>query len=145
MAIRLSPGVQNGLAGTQGIYELFNGGFIGIFSGGQPSDATQAENGTLLTLISSSSGTAGLPMGTAGNGQISKAATVWSGVCQNAGVAGWFRFYDKNYTQGSNGTAVRFDGSIGISGSDMVMSNSNLVVGAPTTVDVATFAVPANA
>jgi hypothetical protein len=145
MAIRLSTGAQNGLAGSLGIKDLFNNGFIGVFSGGQPVDANQAETGILLATISANSGTTGVPLGTAGAGQISKAATPWSGLCVVAGVAGWFRFYDANMTTGSNGTAVRMDGNIGVSGSDMVMSNTNMVLGATTTIDQAAFVVPANA
>jgi hypothetical protein len=143
MAIRLSTGMQNGMCGSKGLQELFQGGFIGIFSGGQPADANQAEIGNLLTTISSSSGTAGLTFGTVGSGQLPKNAGVWSGLVGTAGIAGWFRLYDANLTTGSSGTAVRMDGNVGISGSDLVLSNTNLNAGATLTIDQATFTEPA--
>ena len=145
MALRFSTGARNGLAGTQGIVELFNNGFITIYTGSQPASADNAEAGGALCTISSSSGTAGLQLGTAGAGAISKAATVWSGTNGTGGVAGWFRLYDGNKTTGSSGTAIRMDGNVGVSGSDMVLANTTLVLGATLTIDQFTLTVPASA
>lgn len=144
MAIRLSTGMRNGMCGSSGLQELFQGGFIGIFSGGQPASADVAETGSLLTTISSSSGTAGLTFGTAGAGQLPKSAAVWSGLVGTAGIAGWFRMYDAGHMTGTSGTAVRMDGNVGVSGSDMVLSNTNLAVGATLTIDQATITEPAS-
>lgn len=144
MAIRLSVGTRNGLVGTRGIKEMFDGGFIGIFTGGQPADADQAETGSLLCTISSSSGTAGITLGTQGAGAIPKDSNVWSGLVGTAGVAGYFRLYDSNRTTGSNGTACRIDGNVGVSGSDLVLSNTTLTVGATLTIDTATITQPAS-
>jgi hypothetical protein len=145
MALRLSTGARNGLAGSKGFEELFNGGFIGLFSGSQPASADNAEGGGLLATISSSSGTGGIILGTAGGGIITKDASVMSGTCGTGGVAGWFRLYDSNKTTGSSGTAVRMDGNFGVSGSDMVAANTTLVAGATTTIDEFSLTVPANA
>jgi hypothetical protein len=134
------------MCGSSGLKELFEGGKVGIFSGGQPTDANQAETGNLLVVISNASGTAGtagVTWGTAGAGQLPKSADVMSGLIGTAGVAGWLRMYDKNMTMGSNGTAIRMDGNCGVSGSDLVLSNTSLVVGATLTIDQATFTEPA--
>lgn len=143
MAIRLSSGMRTGLCGSSGLKELFEGGFIGIYSGGQPATADAAETGSLLTTISSSSGTAGITFGTAGTGILPKSSDVMSGLVGTAGVAGWFRMYDAAHLTGTSGTAVRMDGNVGVSGSDMVLSNTSQVVGATLTIDQATFTEPA--
>jgi hypothetical protein len=134
MAIRLSTGLASALLGSNSFKTIFQNGFIGIFSGGQPPDANQAETGSLLCVISKASGTAGVIWGTAGAGQLPNSADVWSGLCGTAGVAGWFRLYDSNFTMGSSGTANRIDGNIGVSGSDLVLANTNMVVGATQTI-----------
>jgi hypothetical protein len=144
MAIRLSSGARTGIAGSSGIKELFDGGFIGIYTGGQPASADDAETGSLLTTISTTSGTAGISLGTAGTGVLPKAASVWSGLVGTAGVAGWFRMYDSEHLTGTSGTAVRMDGNCGVSGSDLVLSNTSQTVGATLTIDQATFTEPAS-
>ena len=144
MAIRLSTGARTNLAGTSGLKTLFDGGFIAIYSGGQPTAADNAETGNLLTTISTTSGTGGIGFGTAAAGALPKSAAVMSGLIGTAGVAGWFRLYDSNKTTGSNGTANRIDGNIGVSGSDLVLSNTSLTVGATLTIDTFTLTVPAS-
>ena len=146
-AIRLSTGMRNGMMGTQGITEIFNGGFMKIYTGGQPVSADYAETGTLLATIATTSGTGvndGLVFGTAGNGAIPKSASVWSGVVGVAGVAGWFRLYGTAGTTGSSATENRMDGNIGVSGSDMVLANTSLTLNSTLTIDTAMFTQPAS-
>jgi len=144
MAIRLSTGARTKMAGTQGLKALFEGGFINVYSGGQPTSADGAETGNLLVTISKVSGTDGITLGTAASGQIPKSSDIMSGLVGTAGIAGWFRLYDSNKTTGSNGTANRIDGNIGVSGSDLVLSNTSMVVGATLTIDTFTLEVPAS-
>jgi hypothetical protein len=144
MAIRLSNGAVTALVGASGVKSLFNNGFIGIYSGAQPPDANQAETGNLLVVISKNSGTAGITFGTAGAGVLPMSSDIMSGLCGTAGVAGWFRMYDSNFTMGSSGTAIRMDGNVGVSGSDMVMANTNMVAGATQTINQAAFTEPAS-
>lgn len=142
MALRLSTGTRNGLAGTRGLKDMFDNGFLRLYTGGQPSSADDAETGTMLVEISTTSGTAGVTFGTVASGQLPKSSTVWSGVVAVAGVAGYFRFFDSNKTTGSNGTARRIDGNVGVSGSDLVLANSTLSFGATVTIDSFTLEVP---
>jgi hypothetical protein len=144
MAIRLSTGARTGIASSSGLQELFEGGFIGIYTGGQPTAADDAETGSLLVTISSTSGTAGITFGTAAAGVLPKSAVVWSGLVGTAGVAGWFRLYDSGHLTGTSSTAVRMDGNCGVSGSDLVLSNTTQTVGATLTIDSATFTEPAS-
>jgi hypothetical protein len=147
MALRLSTGARTGLAGTLGLKEIFDGGYIDIYTGGQPAGADYAETGVKLVRITLASGgltTSGLTFGTAASGVLPKSASVWSGVCDVAGVAAYFRLYGTAGTSGSSTTEKRIDGNVGISGSDMVLANTSLVVGATLTIDTFSLEVPAS-
>lgn len=142
MALRPSTGLRNALAGTMGIKEVFEGGFIGIFTGGQPTSPDDAETGGKLVEISLAGGTAGITWGTAGDGGCPKSADTWAGTIGTAGIAGWFRVYDAPKLSGSNGTARRVDGNCGVSGSDLEMANTSLVKNATLTIDEFTLSFP---
>jgi hypothetical protein len=151
MALRLTSGARTALAGTRGLKDIFNGGVLDIYSGGQPAGADYAETGVKLiriSLISGTSATSGLTFGTAGDGGagvLPKSNDVWSGVCSVAGVAGYFRLYGTGGTSGSSATERRIDGNVGVSGSDLVLSNTSLVLSATLTIDSFTLTVPASA
>ena len=145
MALRLSTGLRTALAGTQGLKGILEGGFLDIYSGGQPSTADLAETGVKLARLSKASGTSGtdgLLFGTAGAGIIPKSAEVWSGTILTAGVAGYFRLYGTAGTSGSSSSEKRIDGNVGVSGSDMVLANTSLVAGATLTIDTFSLEVP---
>ena len=144
MALRLSTGLRNGLCGSLGIKEMLDGGKINIYTGSQPTSPDNAETGTLLCTVTSSSGVAGVMLGTQGAGAIPKAASVWSGLVAAAGVAGWFRYYGTGGTTGTSGTEIRLDGNVGVSGSDMVLANTSLVLNATLTIDTFTLTQPAS-
>jgi len=130
MAIRLSTGFRQALLGTQGLKEILDGGVIDIYSGSQPSSADYTETGTKLLRISSTCGTGisdGLRFGTSAAGVLPLTTPAWEGTVIADGVAGWFRFYGTGGTSGSSSSQIRLDGAVGISGSDMDISHTNLV------------------
>jgi hypothetical protein len=139
MARKFSTGLRNAILGSNSFKAALADGVIGIYSGGQPADADQAETGTLLCLVTESGGAFvpgaaanGLEFGTAANGIIEKAAAeTWMGTILATGSAGWFRHYDNNYTTGASTTAVRFDGSCATSGAQLNLSTLNFVLNAP--------------
>lgn len=143
MALRISTGVRQGMLGTQGLKEMFNGGKIDIYSGAQPAAADYAETGSLLVSITSSSGTGGLDWGTAVNGVITKGSGVWSGLIGTSGIAGWFRVRASGGVAGSSTTEMRIDGNIGVSGSDMALANTSLTAAATLTIDSFSITAPA--
>jgi hypothetical protein len=148
MAIRLSTGARNKLVGTdgQGFGELFNNGVLDIFTGAQPVSANHVETGTKLVRISSTSGTAaedGLKFGTTGDGTLTIGTPAWTGVILVDGVAGWFRFYGSGGVTGTSGTAIRFDGAVGVSGSDLDLTHTNLAKDATLTIKSGTVIQPA--
>ena len=56
MAIRLSTGLRNNLAGTTGFASTFANGVIEIRTGTQPASADNAASGTLLGIVTLASG-----------------------------------------------------------------------------------------
>lgn len=145
MALKFSTGARTALCGTQGMKGIFNGGVLDIYSGGQPSSPDYTETGTKLLRVTVSSGTAGITFGTAAVGTLPKSADVWSGVIEVAGVAGYFRLYGTGGTSGSSASEVRMDGNAGVSGADLVLSNSTLTLGATLTIDEFSLTVPISA
>lgn len=146
MAERLSTGLVNEMIGPggQSMADALEYGVVRIYSGVQPAGADSAETGTLLLEVTKASAATTTPM-TSSNGLSFDAAVggispkadaeVWSGVGLADGAAGWFRFYDKNIVTGASTTAIRFDGNIATSGSDMDMANTAITTGGTTTID----------
>lgn len=130
--------------------DLFRDCVIDIFSGVQPTNADQTESGTKLVRITLSSGAFvagaaanGLNLGTAIDGVIGKASDeVWSGVGLVTGNAGWFRIYDNSVTTGASTSAIRIDGAIATTGSQMSMSNTTITQNGTTTIGAVAIADP---
>ncbi len=152
MTVRLSTGLRNKLAGTTGFGSTFDNGVIYIYSGPQPLSADNAVSGTLLGIVTVDGGA--FSFGTATNGLgfdapvagvVSKAAAEdwkFDGIAD--GTAGWFRLMgNATDSLGSSTTLPRLDGSIGVSGADLNLSNISIVTGAPNTIDVFQFTIPA--
>jgi hypothetical protein len=154
MTIRLSTGARNGVMRTNPMDTLLSGGFLFLFSGTQPATADLASAGTLLAAISIGGlGVTGLTFSDGDNaGEIKKnAGESWQGTGLAANTARWFRYQalDTNYAttlanaQAAN-TTVRIDGSIGVSGSDLVAASVAIAVGAPITIDTFVLRLPAS-
>ena len=152
MTIKLSTGLRNKLCGTTGFSGTFVNGVAYIYSGPQPLTADTAVSGTLLGIVTKNAGaftfgvaTNGLNFDSAANGIVSKAAAdAWQFVGIAAGTAGYFRLM-ANATDnlGASTTLPRMDGTCGVTGADMNISNISIEIGTPNTVDVFTFTVPA--
>ena len=88
-----------------------------IYTGAAPANCAAAATGTLLVDMA-------LPadwMNAAATGSKTKLGT-WSGTGAAAGTAGYFRITD------TVGTAVGIQGTAGMTGTDLVMDNSNVAV-----------------
>lgn len=148
MTVRLSTGLRNKMndgGASGGIKGALNLGFINIYSGPQPLTADAAATGTLLGTVSVNAGGTGLTFDPSVAGTISKAAAeTWKFLGLAAGTAGWFRFYPAGGNPANtSSTEARLDGSCGSSGADMNLTNIAITVGAPNTVDVFQFTMPA--
>ena len=131
---------------------LLDNGIIHVYSGSQPASADDAETGTLLLKLTVASGAFvagspdnGLSLRQIISGVMSKDdGEVWSGVGLATGTAGWFRYYDNKYITGASTNAIRFDGTVGTSGAQLILTSTNIVLGATTTADSCTITQPAS-
>ena len=149
-AMRLGTGLRNkllaGASGSGGLKAILDGGVMDIFTGSQPASADYVETGTKLIRISSTSGSAatdGLLFGTSASGILPRTTPAWTGVVTVAGVAGWFRFYGTAGTSGTSATANRIDGAVGVSGADLNLSHTSLVVDSVLTISTFNITQPA--
>jgi hypothetical protein len=78
-------------------------------------------------------------------GVISKTSDVWSGVGLIAGVAGYGRLVLPTDDGTLSTTAIRAQGAVATSGTEITMSNTTVTVGATSTVDGATITKPTGA
>ena len=101
-----------------------------------------------LTLNAVANATADtIRFGSAVDGVISKAVETWSGVAVSTGVAGYFRIVnstDDGLTDAVNKVYPRLQGNVGISGTEMTLSNTTITSGATQTIDTATITMPAS-
>ena len=155
MTVRLSTALRNKLAGTTGFGTTFLNGVIYVYSGPQPLTADAAISGALLGIVTNNGAafafgvaTNGLQFDAPVAGAVPKAAAqAWKFTGLVAGTAGWFRLMANAADNlGDDSVAVllpRLDGSIGVTGADLNLSNIAVTIGAPNTVDVFTFTIPA--
>lgn len=145
MALNFSTGLRNAMLDSTGLRTALAAGVINIYSGPQPSSADDPIQGTFLAQVTvdslpwnPGSPDNGLNLDVPVNGVIAKvAAENWSFKGASDGVAGWFRFVGNAPDDGSASTTLpRIDGSVGTYGADLNLSNTNIVTGAPATIDV---------
>lgn len=154
MTVRLSTALRNNLAGTTGFGATFSKGVIYIYSGPQPLSADHAVSGTLLGKVtvdglpfSFGAATNGLNFAAPAGGTVSKAVENWRFTGLANGTAGWFRLMANATDDLADDSATpdnpRLDGSIGIANADLNLSNLAVTTGAPNTIDVFSFTIPA--
>jgi len=117
-------------AATDAVCALCNGGTIQVRSGTQPANANAAATGTLLVTLTFSA-TAFAPAGAAGGQATANAIT--AGTVATTGTAAWFRALK------SDGTTAVFDGSVGTSAADLVLSSVALTAGGQVSVSSFTY------
>lgn len=133
MSLKFSTGLRAGILATGALRTLLNGGEIRLYSGPVPASVDNALGGTNLLLCTfKTDAGAGLTFETtAPGGTITKnLAEVWQGTVAAGGTATFYRHVLASDTGDASTTAVRIQGEIAISGSDMNLSNTALVVGA---------------
>jgi len=114
MTIQLNVGIRNMI--VDNIAGQLGWGVVEIYSGAQPASADNAATGTLLATIQMN----GLAPAVNGVADLNMDAT---GTAVATGTAGYARWRD------TMADALRFDGSVGTSGTDFVVSNTSIVNG----------------
>lgn len=118
MALQYSTTLRNArldaietIAGTSPILE--------IRTGSVPSDCAQARTGTVLATVT-------LPsdwMAAASGGSKAMSGSWVDSAADNTGTAGYFTLYK------SDGTTVVMQGTVGMSGADLIVQNTSFVAG----------------
>jgi hypothetical protein len=104
-----------------------NGGSSATVGGTGATAGVTALNGLTFTFPNASAGV------------LIKATTPWTGVATATGTAGWFRFAgDGTDVNTTSTTAIRFDGSIGTSGADLIVSSTTITASATQTINTFT-------
>lgn len=133
--------------------DIMKDGKIMIYTGAVPSDPDDGiGTSTLLITITESAGTFvhgafdnGLEFeNDPTDGVMEKASgETWQGVAVVSGVAGWFMMVgNPTDALGSSTTLPRIIGSVGLSGSDLVIGSTNIVSGRTYTIDEFSFTLP---
>src|SRR5262245_35334928 len=106
-------------AAADAVCALANGGTIQIRSGAQPANANAAATGTLLVTLTFSA----TAFGAASTSGVATANAIGSANAVASGTAAWFRAFK------SDGTTAVFDGSVGTSAADLVLSSTAITSG----------------
>jgi hypothetical protein len=159
MALRTSTAYKNGALNATGFKTQFTDGLLLLYTGTQPTSADAAVTGTLIAVITPSTypwtadatGTSavttsqGLQWGTPAAGAIANSGSqTWQGLSIATGTIGWFRFRGKAadpLTADTGPTYSRFDGSVGTTTGDLLLSVVNITaVGQTIGIQSATYA-----
>ena len=150
MALRFSTGLRTAIAGTLGAGGALANGVMDIYTGSQPVGGDSPATGTLLATVTLNGGaftsgtpTNGLTFLAAVAGELKKSG-VWGFTGLAAGTTGWFRFRGNAADNGLiSTTLIRLDGSVGSSGTDLLVPNMVIAVGSYNTINEFTLAFPA--
>jgi len=116
-------------AAADAVCALANGGTIQIRTGSQPANANAAATGTLLVTLTF----AATAFGAASSSGVASANAIGAANAVAAGTASWFRAYK------SDGTTAVFDGSVGTSAADLILSSVAIVAGGNVAVSSLTY------
>lgn len=145
MAVRFSTGLRDNMLDSTGLRESFTASVLKIYSGVQPSSSDDPAPGVLLLEVTvdglpfnPGSPTNGLNFDAPISAVVSKAAGEnWQGSGIASGTAGWARLCGNLADPDSTSTILpRIDMSVAKTGGDLNLSNTAIVIGAPTTVDI---------
>lgn len=137
--MKYSTGLRNHLLASGSLRAALNSGVINIYSGTAPASADDAVPGaaTLLCTISAGGTGGGLTFAAAASaGLLQKdSGQVWKGTVAQTGQATWFRFVTGSDTGADSATELRVQGTVGIGGTDMQITDPNLTASAEQKVD----------
>jgi hypothetical protein len=115
-----------------GLTAVLGSGLVEIYTGAQPATPDVALSGqTLLATLTLNATPFGAPSG----GTIT-ANAITSGTAVATGTAAWFRVYK------SDGVTAVIDGSAGTSGTDMILNDVNITMGATVAATSYTISMP---
>lgn len=130
---------------SHSIQDIFNGGFLELYTGSRPSSADDAPPGTLLVRIYSDGVSAGLSFDDAASGIISKKSTeTWSGTGITSGSIGWARLKTVGDGGSTSTTDERLDLNVSTTGASINLSSISVQSGVPLSISNFTITLPAS-
>jgi hypothetical protein len=150
MALNFSTGYDNKslgrAAGTtgDGFSGIFHQCVIDVYGGVRPTSANNPPNATKLgTVTVNDDGVTGLTWEAPANGAVTKKVSeIWKFHGLAEGTATWFRIRTAADDDSQSSFYPRADGIIAATGGDATMSNRNVVLNSPHTVDTCTVGYP---
>lgn len=132
MALQFSTGVRNGMMDA---IETATGtaAVLKIRTGAQPATCATADSGTVVATISLASDWAAAA---SGGTKVFNSLPVSDTSADNSGTAGHFRVY------ASDGTTCHIQGTVGVSGTDMIVDSVSFTAGQTFNVTAWTFTAP---
>lgn len=145
MTVKSSTGLRNHVLAVGSVKDALDGSVIKLYGGAIPADADAAESGTLLATISvNSTGTPVTFNATAESGVLAKnSGEVWAGAVTLGGPCTHYRIVKPADTGASSTTDIRAQGTVGLIGADLNVSNNVLVASAIQNIDYFVVALPA--
>lgn len=111
-----------------GFVEIMRNCKCNVYTTPKPATADAAATGTLLATVTLNETATGLTFDASVNGVVGKPSSeIWKGNISTTGTAFWFRFYESGDDPSLlSTTAARFDGTVGTSGTDMIVGSTTL-------------------
>jgi hypothetical protein len=136
MAAKYSLGLRNALAVTGSLKNQLDGCFLRLYAGTAPASPNDAIGAATLLCEISNGGAGGTFEATASDGTLVKSTSeTWSGNNVASGTATFFRLVKTGDAGDASTSAIRIQGTVGVGGVDMQMTNPTLVSGAPQAFD----------
>lgn len=142
MTTSISPGLLNQLLGSGGFKETMDGSEFRLYAGLVPAAAGDSIGAATL-LCTVKNGASGVTFDDTTPGVLLKpAAETWSGTNVATGTATFFRHAAAADDGGASTTAPRLQGTTGVSGADLNISDTNLVAATPQALDYYNLTLP---
>lgn len=145
MSFKVSTGLRNAMLATANFKTSMDLGFLRIYKGAEPASADDSlSSAGLLVEISVDALGTGLTFDAAAvSGILAKApAETWQGTNSDSGTATFFRFVQPADTGGAVPAELRVQGTVGVVGAELNLSNIALTLGAVQTINHFNVALP---
>lgn len=133
MSLKFSTGLRQAILASNPLREVLANGEIRIYSGPEPASVDSAISGSnllLVTIRTDANGGLNFETDAPGGTLLKDLDEVWQGTVVANGVATFYRHVLAADTGAASTSSPRIQGTVGFAGTDMQLSNTNLVIGA---------------
>lgn len=133
MSLKFSTGLRQAILASNPLRQALANSEIRIYSGPEPVSVDSAIAGSnilLVTIRTDANGGLNFAADAPGGALLKNLDEIWQGTVVANGVATFYRHVLPADTGVGSTTAPRIQGTVGFAGTDMQLSNTNLVIGA---------------